>query len=130
MKAIVAAVTLSLISIPALADLWLCITDKAIIVQGTENETADAVIGYAGQKYLVDARGVKPFASDNPLINKCTITDNLITKIECVFKANVGKFTFRMNGSNIFSLISEDWTHQMYGMSVQVEVGKCSKIDD
>lgn len=129
MKAIVAAMTLSLISIPVHAEAWLCKGERVATISTIDSEVVDADAHTTEAKWIVDENGLRNFGEDDPLIEKCMFSD--VGVIYCD-DMKFHLYQFYMTGGNLFRLVGlsydekkDDGTYYTY-----LVMGKCSEIGD
>lgn len=127
MTHIVLVAILSLISLPALADTWLCIAEKAADVKSKEGVVL-ASNGYTSeQKFLVSEKGLKNFASEHYRLNSCHLVEGRPTM--CTDSDGRWAGTFIMDRYNLFLLTGINMSMGTDEVdSLFVMKGKCSKI--
>jgi len=116
---------LSILSLPALADTWLCIAEKAADVTSKEGIVLDSNGYTSEQKLLVSEKGLKNFGSELYRLNSCHLVDGRPTM--CKNSGGGWAGTFIMDRYNLFLLtgisMSTDEVDSLFVMK-----GKCSKI--
>ena len=128
MKAFVAAMTLSLISLPVNADSWLCIGEQQSFMSGSTKKINDPASGVSDNKYIVDENSVKNFDEDGPFMTNCSRDEsNLMT---CSYSIGSMEAVFNMNEKLVFMLITKGLYIGIDSQSIMVEMGRCSKISD
>lgn len=128
MKAIIAAVTLSLLSLPAYADTWLCIGEQQSFISGSTKKINDPASSVSDNKYIVDQNSVKNFDEDGPFMTNCSKDEsNLMT---CSYSIGSMESVFHMSEQLVFMLIHKGLYAGVDSQSIMVEMGRCSKISD
>ena len=125
MKSIVAAVTLSLLSIPGYAETWLCIGEHGAQVRTDREQVIDSSSFPLPIKLLVDETGLRIFGDEEHVIETCIPQKNggMICRDGNEFNQ------FLMLPTKIFRFVSvgiDDTGHSVHTLVM----GKCSKISD
>jgi len=127
MKTIALITILSMLSLSALADTYLCIGERATTISTIESEVVDAEANTTEAKWIVDENGLRNFGEDDPLIEKCMFSD--VGVIYCD-DMEFHLYQFYMTVGNLFRLVGvaydekkDDGTYYTY-----LVMGKCSAL--
>lgn len=127
MKSIALIIILSMLSLPAHAEVWFCVAEYIAFVTDKDGKVTDAGSGLNNSKFLVDERGVHEFGVDAAILDKCIWHEGRPTSCEWSGQ-NYGGY-FSMNKENVFTLayIKGDTDDTISDIIVK---GKCSRISD
>ena len=126
MKAIVAAVTLSLLSMPGHASTWLCIGEHLAQVKHKDGEVIGSESFENQQRWLVDENGVRPFGEDWTIIDKCRLFEGRPARCS---SSDTSVNDFTMDPQYVFTLTGFTIDDDMVIIHYIVK-GKCSKISN
>ena len=134
MKAIAAAMTLSLLSIPALADTYICKEEQKSFMELYQDRAKDVVAGTASNSYIVSEKGVKFLGSkDEPIIDSCEADVNGALFL-CEKHTSESRVSpeisdwLRINNAGGFTFIMHMYDSRGATETHIVSMGKCSKI--
>ena len=120
-----ALLALALLTLPAYADTYLCISEQAAFISEKDGAVLNAKSSLQNRKYLVDANGVRNFGEERSIIDQCNFGER--GHISC--DDGTMFFRFRMSPLHVFTVtgftLTDDGTATDY-----IIKGKCSKISD
>ncbi len=103
MKGIALIAILSMPSLPAHADTWLCIAEKVAFLRSKDGQIVGGGYEPYDQKYLVSEAGFRYFDIDDYRLDECTFYDGKPTW--CESSTDLWSGEFMMDSHNLFTLI-------------------------
>ena len=126
MKPTALVAILSMVSLQAHANTWLCIGEHAAQVSHKDGEVIGSESFTNQQTWLVDENGIRPFGEDWTIIDKCRLFEGRPARCS---SSDTSVNDFTMNPKYVFTLTGFTIDDDMAIIHYIVK-GKCSKISD